>query len=263
VHKEGNLHNEGYLLNNFLLSHQQHLARLLKIAHTDAVKIDADAGKCSLQVSYDVPRLITHQIGDRTWQEIATDELTSDIPEGAPQVKSQSWLVEIPGSSDVTPTLTYDMTVINDVDLLPQPDSDTGLDDLSSITRNQRIYQTDAFYPAEILKISDPAIVRHHRLVDVSLTPYQYNPVTRELRVYTHVNVNLEFTGENPINPVTGIFPFESTFAHNLMSFTFGGAVFGVVAGGLMAVVGPVLPFRRTVPKAVLVCASFLKAFVP
>ena len=57
-------------------------------------------------------------------------------------------------------------------------------------------------------------------------------------------------------NSVTGIFPFESTFAHNLVSFTFGGAIFGVVAGGLMVVAGPVLPFKRTIPKAVLICAS-------
>lgn len=57
-------------------------------------------------------------------------------------------------------------------------------------------------------------------------------------------------------NSVTGISPFEASFAHNLVSFTFGGAVFGVVAGGLMAVAGHILPFKRTIPKAVLVCAS-------
>ena len=58
------------------------------------------------------------------------------------------------------------------------------------------------------------------------------------------------------VNSLTGIFPFESTFAHNLVSFTFGGAVFGIVAGALMAVAGPVLPLRRTIPKAVLICGS-------
>ena len=62
--------------------------------------------------------------------------------------------------------------------------------------------------------------------------------------------------GAMAANSVTGIFPFESTFAHNLVSFTFGGAIFGVVAGGLMVVAGPVLPFKRTIPKAVLICAS-------
>jgi len=58
------------------------------------------------------------------------------------------------------------------------------------------------------------------------------------------------------VNSLTGIFPFESTFAHNLVSFTFGGAIFGIVAGALMAVAGPVLPLRRAIPKAVLICGS-------
>jgi len=57
-------------------------------------------------------------------------------------------------------------------------------------------------------------------------------------------------------NSITGIFPLEASFAHNLVSFTFGGAIFGVVAGGLMVAAGPVLPFKRTIPKAVLICAS-------
>src|SRR4030066_965753 len=57
-------------------------------------------------------------------------------------------------------------------------------------------------------------------------------------------------------NSVTGIFPFESTFAHNLVSFTFGGAIFGIVAGALMAGAGPALPLRPTLPKAVLICGS-------
>lgn len=57
-------------------------------------------------------------------------------------------------------------------------------------------------------------------------------------------------------NSFTGIFPFESSFAHNLVSFTFGGAIFGIVAGGLLVVAAPILPFKRTMPKAVLVCGS-------
>jgi hypothetical protein len=57
------------------------------------------------------------------------------------------------------------------------------------------------------------------------------------------------------VNSVTGIFPFEASFAHNIVSFTFGGAVFGVVAGALMNAVGRVMPFRRVLPRAILISA--------
>ncbi|MFQ5736686.1 MAG: hypothetical protein ACE5GY_07470 [Thermodesulfobacteriota bacterium] len=57
-------------------------------------------------------------------------------------------------------------------------------------------------------------------------------------------------------NSVTGIFPFESSFAHNFMAFTFGGAVFGVVAGGFLNVAGRFLPFRSVLARAVVVSAT-------
>ncbi len=57
-------------------------------------------------------------------------------------------------------------------------------------------------------------------------------------------------------NSLTGIYPFEASFAHNLVAFTFGGAIFGAVAGGFLNAAGPFLPLRGTLSKAVLICAS-------
>ncbi len=57
-------------------------------------------------------------------------------------------------------------------------------------------------------------------------------------------------------NSVTGIFPFEASFAHNIIAFTFGGVVFGVVCAGFLNAAGRVLPFKGVLPKAVLVCAG-------
>jgi hypothetical protein len=55
------------------------------------------------------------------------------------------------------------------------------------------------------------------------------------------------------VDYITGIFPIESSIAHNLASFTIGGALLGVVAGGLLALVGGYLPFKGTLIKAVSV----------
>ncbi|HBG47166.1 MAG TPA: hypothetical protein DDW94_09295 [Deltaproteobacteria bacterium] len=57
-------------------------------------------------------------------------------------------------------------------------------------------------------------------------------------------------------NYFSGIFPFESSFTQNLLSFTFGGAVFGIVTAGLLAVLGGFLPFRRMVFKAVFISVT-------
>ena len=57
-------------------------------------------------------------------------------------------------------------------------------------------------------------------------------------------------------NYMSGIFPFEGSFAHNMLSFTFGGVVFGIVTSGILAVAGRFLPFRRLLYRAVFVSAS-------
>ncbi len=52
---------------------------------------------------------------------------------------------------------------------------------------------------------------------------------------------------------ITGAFRIESTVAHNLAAFTIGGALLGVVTGGLLFLVGGYLPFKGRLIKAVIV----------
>jgi hypothetical protein len=55
------------------------------------------------------------------------------------------------------------------------------------------------------------------------------------------------------VDYITGVFSVESTLAHNLAAFTIGGALLGVVAGGVLALLGGVLPFKSVLLKAVVV----------
>lgn len=57
-------------------------------------------------------------------------------------------------------------------------------------------------------------------------------------------------------NALTGVFAFEGTFIHLMVSFTFGGALFGVLSAGFLSVAGGFLPFRKTLPKAVFTSVS-------
>lgn len=53
------------------------------------------------------------------------------------------------------------------------------------------------------------------------------------------------------INSATGIFPFEGSFAHDLVTFSIGGAVFGVVVSGFLKTAGEYMPFKGAFAKAV------------
>ena len=55
------------------------------------------------------------------------------------------------------------------------------------------------------------------------------------------------------VNYVTGVFPFEESLLHEVVTFSFGGAIFGMVIGGFMALIGKRLPFKSLLPNAIFI----------
>ena len=66
-------------------------------------------------------------------------------------------------------------------------------------------YQTDAFYPEELAMIGmgDIGIVRGHRIVFLKVNPLQYNPVTREMRAFSNIEVRLNYDKPAQTQPVS------------------------------------------------------------
>lgn len=59
------------------------------------------------------------------------------------------------------------------------------------------------------------------------------------------------------LNQITGAFPFESSLLHNLATFAVGGAIFGLVIAGFMAVARDQLPFNTSISKAIMISTGF------
>lgn len=59
-------------------------------------------------------------------------------------------------------------------------------------------YSTDAFYPSEIAYMDHPFILRKTRGVMIRVNPYQYNPVTKVLRVYENIRVRVVVNEQVP-----------------------------------------------------------------
>lgn len=60
----------------------------------------------------------------------------------------------------------------------------------------------DAFYPAQIVDMSAPYIIKDVRGTSVYFYPFQYNAVTQTLRIWTKVEVTLEEVAGEPVNPL-------------------------------------------------------------
>ena len=90
------------------------------------------------------------------------------------------------------------MTTIQNVDLLPAAPIKFDTDDSpNTYERNANIYNRDAFFPGQPVTISEPFSMRGVQTVAVTVVPYQYNPVTKELRVYDDLQFDIRFEGGN------------------------------------------------------------------
>jgi len=61
-------------------------------------------------------------------------------------------------------------------------------------------YQKNEFWPGNLAQLEDPFILRDFRGQSVTVFPFQYNPVTKTLRVYTDIVVEVKNTGETGEN---------------------------------------------------------------
>ena len=57
------------------------------------------------------------------------------------------------------------------------------------------VYSQNQFYPGQLVQLQHPYIVRDLRGQAVWVFPFQYNPVTKELRVYSEIHFKVKANG--------------------------------------------------------------------
>ena len=128
---------------------------------------------------------------------IAGMDIFLPADEGTPNLPATSRFVAIPNGASASVQMGYrSMTTIHNVDIMPAAPLKFDTDDTpNTYEKDLSIYNKDAFYPAQPVSISEPFSMRGVQTVAVTITPYQYNPVTKELRVYDDLQFSLNFNG--------------------------------------------------------------------
>ncbi|HBC45989.1 MAG TPA: hypothetical protein DCZ43_02980 [candidate division Zixibacteria bacterium] len=134
-------------------------------------------------------------------------------------------LVIIPDQVGVELSVNYSgYDTFEGIDIAPvQPSpADNDPDAIIPFTKNENLYQTDAFFPEQLATSAEPVIMRDVRAVQIQLNPVQYNPVRHEMRVYRDLTVSLTYGGD-VVNPKLtrtsylsdGFYPiYKATFAN-------------------------------------------------
>ncbi|MCD4789208.1 MAG: hypothetical protein K8R37_04350, partial [Bacteroidales bacterium] len=119
--------------------------------------------------------------------------------EGAPDLPGTGRYVAIPQGASVSVKVIAARTeTMTNVDIAPAPriplDTDKGP---LHYEKDSKIYSKNAFYPAENVKLSKQTKIRGVDVVMLGITPFQYNPVTKEFIVYRDLQIEVTFNGGN------------------------------------------------------------------
>ena len=116
---------------------------------------------------------------------------------GAPDLPSSSTFVAIPNGATASLKMVSSKTkVISNVDLIPAAVPQLDDDNSPAIyQKDTKIYSRNAFYPEVPFILSETTSIRGVQVVEVGVMPFQYNPVTKELVVYSDIELQLDVEG--------------------------------------------------------------------
>lgn len=120
---------------------------------------------------------------------------------GAPNLPSISRMIAIPqGAKARLEIKNLKQQIVENIDLLPAPAIPLDTDDAPlQYIKDQKIYAEDGLYPSLPFQLSEPMKVRGVDVVMMGITPFQYNPVTKELIIYYDIEAEVVFEGGNGV----------------------------------------------------------------
>jgi hypothetical protein len=155
----------------------------------------------TLSFSYSIPAMIIDEFESNGFsgQVIELNGINLPADAGAPNLPASSRFVAIPNGAKASLKInSLRKQVLQNIDLLPAAEIPLGDDDSPlQYIKDQSIYSKDGFYPAEPFKLSETTSIRGIEVVMAGITPFQYNPVTKELIVYYDINAEIIFEGGN------------------------------------------------------------------
>ncbi len=152
-----------------------------------------------LKLSYTLEKISIEGVDTEAgvMQQVSISALALPNDEGAPNLPGIGRMIAIPeGATPRLEIVSFSTEIIRDIDIAPAPDIPLETDDSPMLLiKDPAIYDADALYPAQFARISEVHQMRGVDVATVGITPFQYNPVTRELTVYKNVEISVTFDG--------------------------------------------------------------------
>ncbi len=153
-----------------------------------------------LHISYNLGQMSLSQLNYRgeEMSEITISAIALPNNAGCPNLPTESRMMAIPqGATASLNVVRFDKEVIHNVNIAPalRIQAESEEPDMNYV-KDMTVYSKNAYYPAEPF-VMGSSYIRGVESVTVAITPFQYNPVTKDLIVYTNVELAVTFEGGN------------------------------------------------------------------
>ena len=153
-----------------------------------------------LRISYNLGQMSLNPITYRGEEmlEISISAIAIPNDAGLPNLPTDSRMMAVPqGAKATLNVVSYETETIRNVNIAPalRIQAESEEPDMNYV-KDMAVYGKDAFFPAEPFVMGE-SYIRGVEAVTVAITPFQYNPVTKELKVYTNIELSVSFEGGN------------------------------------------------------------------
>jgi hypothetical protein len=137
------------------------------------------------------------EVDGQTMQTIGLPGVILPNDAGAPNLPGYGRYIALPEGATANLRVTAVRTqVYHGIEVAPAPPLPKETDDTPPVyVKNPAIYERNASYPANPVMLSEAHQLRGVDAVILGITPFQYNPVTKDLTVYTNLEVTVDFIG--------------------------------------------------------------------
>jgi len=121
---------------------------------------------------------------------------------GKPDFPRFTKLIAIPNTGGVSFNIkSIEEDFISDVKPFPrQPLKKDNAENHFPFTIDTSFYNADSVFPADIINVGNPAIMRDVRVVAVSINPFQYIAQNNKIRIIKNIEIEIISNEENSIN---------------------------------------------------------------
>lgn len=163
------------------------------------------------------------------------EAFTIDIEEGTPMLyRGAPYLVKLTASIIIPDLAEMEVNITSskykdftNIEIAPSKGNLTrDIDPANVPYQYSKVYQANSFFPGKLTEMRDPYIIRDIRGQTVIVYPFQYNPVSKTLRVYYDINVEVKAVSQNGKNSLIRKSKFskvnkefKNIYAHHFINY--------------------------------------------